>query len=137
MNEQQVYSKGDHPSPLVLSQIIARFGNRVGPARTLAGFLLRGCRATAFLPDPDGSGVEIDIRALGFSEIQFTGAGPFSDGSALEIVLGCPGIPPQRWRCKVICAEQCTETTRRVVARFARFGAPSADALKSSVLGHF
>lgn len=111
-------SRGDRPSPLVLSQIIDRFGIRSGPTTNLTGFLLRGCRATAFSAEEQATPVEIDIRALGFSEIQFTGHGRFNVGAPLEIVLGSLGKRPQRWRCQVIRAEPCAETLRRVVARF-------------------
>ena len=131
MNPQELQSRSNRPSPLVLFQIIARFSDRAGPARSRAGFLLRGCRATAHLVGAAGEAFEIEIRALGFSEIQFTGPGPLNDGANLEIEFRCVGMQPQRWRCRVIRAESCAGGARRVVARFARHAVGRADALQA------
>ena len=136
MNPQEIQSRSNRPSPQALSQIIARFCDRAGPARSLAGFLLRGCRATAHLPGAAGETFEIDIRTLGFSEIQFTGPGPLNDGTNLEITFSCVGMQPQRWRCQVVRAESCAGGARHVVARFARHRPEPADALQAGTFAH-
>jgi hypothetical protein len=119
--------KCDRPTPLVLSQIIERFGVRSQPATNLSGFLLSGCRATAHRSGGQTGPVEIDIRALGFSEIQFTAADVFKVGTTCEIVLASIGSGLQRWYCQVVRAEPCAGSIHHIVARFFRRGGEGAD----------
>ena len=116
MNMRRQHITSQALSPRELCEIIARFGARRCATLSTAGAVVANCRATASFHDPRLADVPIDVRRLGFSQICFTGCGPFRQGASLVITLDWPEICFRRWTCEVVQSEALGTAVRRVLA---------------------
>ena len=117
MDPPKPQPSGHSISPLVLAQIIIRFGDAPDPASRSTRYPLRNCPAEAY-PPGDAGPVDIQIADLSLSGIGFTTDVPMEVGDGLLITLTGTGIPPQRWSCQVARAAQLEPGVFRVGAMF-------------------